>query len=487
MRYYVSYWKWQPYVFYVLRYHSSRLFSLILLLSSKVPLALMFLFLLPYSSCSRALSAYTSSTIQGTAPYFMLDGGKIKASTTEDLLSITLSDGQIITPKNNPSSHTKPIELPDLKDNFSTIGMVVPTTTNSIEYNQLIDGTQNNYWAADDDGDGQEVDGITATGTLTVNITDKYGHTVGRHDVLRTCNAPYQVELSSSVGSLSTKYGIPNSRTFWGNKVTYYITPKPSPIICYLATGSVEDLGNYAGPAYMWEPSEGFIPQSFTPKSYNLNFPTTGANGLYFYLKIEGVGPLTWPSTITKGGITVTTKPNSTGSRVLVTLTGPVAEQTSSPIVKPALPQKFELLGKDSSGKVILTYGFELNKWFVSSGSRYNSASGTATWCSNLGYRLTQVRDLTNAICDNSSGLSCEGSVGATPSSSGNNYHRRIAGGFFSEWGAMDAYPDSEFEYVIYWTSDISNKSKSFGVSSYMGFIVGEDSSSLRSGICVYP
>ena len=42
--------------------------------------------------------------------------------------------------------------------------------------------------------------------------------------------------------------------------------------------------GQYAGPANMWDTSKGFITQS----TYERNFPTTAANGLFFYLDIAG-------------------------------------------------------------------------------------------------------------------------------------------------------------------------------------------------------
>ncbi|KDN09344.1 hypothetical protein [Gilliamella sp. Imp1-1] len=49
----------------------------------------------------------------------------------------------------------------------------------------------------------------------------------------------------------------------------------------------------------------------------------------------------------------------------------------------------------------------------------------------------------------------CKGSVGATPSSSGNHYQRRIGVGFFTEWGMIDTFfiPDAGFVGSAYLTS----------------------------------
>ncbi|WP_085165696.1 hypothetical protein [Gilliamella bombi] len=64
---------------------------------------------------------------------------------------------------------------------------------------------------------------------------------------------------------------------------------------------------NFAGPADIWNPDEGFLVQSTNPASYGLNFPTTGADGLYFDLVIEEIDArqLVWEP-VTHGGITAT-------------------------------------------------------------------------------------------------------------------------------------------------------------------------------------
>lgn len=453
------------------------------------------LLLLSYSFNSQSLSTNTTKTIQGAAPYLTFDGGNTKVTSTNGLLAITLSNGTTITPATNSSTTTNPIELPNTGESFTDIKMLVPATTNSITLNTLI-STPNNYWG-DDDGDGKGVNGIKATGSLSVSITDKDNQVVSRGTVLNLCNAPYKLMLSGTDGVLSTQYGDPISSIFSADTATYYIKPKSSPVICHAKPSLLLGTDMYLGPTNIWSPKEGFFPQSTDPVSYGRNFPTTGANNLYFDLGIVGSDPLIW-SAVTKGGITATVTPTpgeKEGTSVRVSLTGPVATisqiNSSSPslISKPNLPQQFELVGKNSSGKDILKYGFELKQWFVNRGDKDDTNYNQNSWCTSLGYRLSRVKDLTNAVCAGLwSGWFCQGAIGATPSSNGNHYQRNIGAGLFTEWGRMDAYTDSGFFWRNYWTSDTAQ-------SSY--FVVDEDDAdvylairadiSSTKAVCVYP
>ncbi|MFQ0994900.1 hypothetical protein ACGH6Q_07735 [Gilliamella sp. BG2] len=189
------------------------------------------LLLLSYSSNSQALTAHTSGVIQGSAPYLTFDEGRTKAITADELLAITLSDGSKITPRINSSSSTKPIELPIDGQSFADINMLVPASTNSVSINSLV--TRYHYWG-DDDGDGEGSGGVKITGSITLRITDSDGQAVNRNDVLDICKSPYKVELSSTDGNISTYYGIPNTSSFKGRKVAYYIKPKASPTVCFV-------------------------------------------------------------------------------------------------------------------------------------------------------------------------------------------------------------------------------------------------------------
>ncbi|MCX8594499.1 hypothetical protein, partial [Gilliamella sp. B3367] len=409
-----------------------------------------------------------------------------RAVDANGLLGITLSNGANYTPSNNSSS-TTPITLPVEGQSFADIRMFVPTDTNSVALSSLI-GPPNNYWG-DDDGDS----GVSATGSLSLSIVDKRGQSVSRNSVLTICKAPYRVTLSSTNGTLSTRYGFPNRSTFSASNVTYYVNPKASPVVCFarpnLKYGKLNENGishDFRGPSSMWDPANGFIPQSTSPSLYGRNFPTTGANKLYFDLLITGSSqPLSW-SPVSRSGITATMS-NSTATSVRVTLTGPYATESQhnsrnpGPISKPTLPQTFELVGRDSNGAPVVKYGFTLKQWFVNRGTKSDTYPNTLSWCNSIGYRMPRVRDLTNAVRTGSSPIS-----GATPSSSGNYYQRRIGSGFFTEWGRMYDYSGVGFDYDWYWTSD-PDGSNQFFVGTHYGYVNWNYTYYAYSGLCSHP
>ena len=408
---------------------------------------------LPFSGHTLT-SQTTRNAIQGSAPYLTFDGGRTRAINTDSLLGITLSNGTKYTPSTNNSS-TTPIQLPVTGQSFADIGMLVPTNTNSVALSTLI-GSPYNYWG-DDDGDTN----VTATGTLSLSIVDKNNETVSRNTVLTICKAPYQVKLTSTNGTLTTRYGVPRSRNFNASNATYYINPKASAVVCFARPNMNYSTGQYAGPAEIWDSRNGFLTQSTRSSSYYQNFPTAGAHGLYFDLNIGGNNQtLSW-APVSNGGITATMS-YSTATSVRVTLTGPAATQSqqssSNPgrISKPILPRGFELVGRDSRGNAVVKYGFQLKQWFVHRSSKSDVYSPTLSWCNSIGYRVPRVRDLTNAVRSYADGYE-EVISGATPSSPGNYYQRRIGAGFFTEWGDMERYPGSGFRGNSYWTSDPSS------------------------------
>ena len=430
-------------------------------------------FFLPFSSHALT-SQITANQIQGSAPYLTFDGGRTRAVDTNGLLGITLSDGAKYTPLTNNSS-TTPIVLPVEGQSFADIRMFVPTNTNSVALSSLI-GPPNNYWG-DDDGDSV----VSATGSLSLSIVDKRGQSVSRSTVPTICNAPYRIKLSSTNGTLSTRYGVPNRSTFRESSVIYYVNPKASPVVCFARPNLNYGTGNYAGPASMWDPAKGFLTQETDPSLYGRNFPTTGANGLYFDLDISGSSqPLSW-SPVSLGGITVTMS-NPTATSVRVTLTGPYAttsqhnSSSPSPISKPTLPQTFELVGRDTNGTPVVKYGFTLKQWFVNRGSKYDTYPNTLSWCNSLGYRMPRVRDLTNSNYNN---------LGATPSSPGRFYMRHIGSGFLAEWGRLYDY-SSAFGSSWYWTSD-PHGSDQFIVKTDDGTAHWSYSYPNNYGLCSHP
>ena len=466
------------------------------------------------SFANYALTTKTTNVIQGSAPYFTFDGGRTRVTETVapfTLHWISLSDGRKFDGNSNHSDFT-PIVLPVAGQSFEDIDMVVPKNADSIELSSLI-GEPYNYWV-DDDGDGQGNDGITATGSIKLSIVDRTGQPVARNEVLDICKAPYKLKLSNTDITLKTRYGIPNERFIYGSLgVTFYINPKveSQQQICVAKPnmrwgGKPDDIffyKYYLGPASMWNPNMGFLTQSFTPSSYDLNFPTTGANNLSFDLDIGGilhippVNGIEW-EVITSGDIkaTITTSSKSRTSAT-VTLKGPAITDNSqkdpnnpSPIDRPSLPQAFEIVGKIKEyGRetgVVVKYGFVLKQWFVSR-VMYGSNPNISSWCTKIGYRMPKVKDLTNAACKGryaETPYYCEGSVGATPSSPNNNYTRHIGAGFFSEWGSMDGYR-GWFTNRYYWTSDMSPNGGFFAVAPVTGQVTHVASD--QYGVCVYP
>ena len=482
-------------------FHCSSLFDVILKYLLKTYLYsyrqfLAILLIVSFSLSTQALTSQTLNIINGNAPYLTFDGGHTKVINTEGLFEITLSNGTKITPTTN-NSLTTPIELPKAGETLADIDMLVPIDSDSITLNTLISPPYN-YWG-DDDGDGSP----TATGNLNLTITDKDNQTVSRNTTLDICKAPYKITLTSTDAVLTTHYGIPNSQMFSAGNATYYINPKGGPLVCFarphLRLGKDEygSTHDFRGPDTMWNPDKGFIPQSTT--SYDLNFPTTGANGLYFDLEIgASSGSLTWESVSPNNDITAMMTSNSSGSIVRVTLEGPaVTDQTQwesdtpNTIGKPDLPQAFELVGRDSNNNEVVKYGFVLKQWYVNRGTKTYDYTNTKSWCEKLKYRLPQVKDLTNSACTgNGPNEYCKGAVGAEPRSLNNYYGRIIGAGFFSEWGFMSYYTNSNFGNHGYWTSDISQYSgnKPFDVYSYDG-AVGWNYPAIHGayGLCVLP
>ena len=447
------------------------------LFSRQILLRSIFCLLLITSYSSLALTAKTMNIINGNAPYLTFDGGRTQAKNTNGLLEISLSDGSSFTPS-FPNSKNNPIVLPVAGQSFADIDMLVPTNTDSIALSSLI-GPPYNYWG-DDDGDGQGINGITATGSLSLSIVDRDNQPVARNTKLEICKGPYKLTLSNTSGSLKTRYGVPNESRFSASNVTYYINPKSVPEICFVRTIMSANFssGKYAGPASIWDPRNGFLPQSVTPSSYGLNFPTTGANNLYFDLDIGGVAqPLMWKAVSANGDIKVTMT-NSKRDSVRITLTGPVAKDSQwsldnpGNIDKPSLPQVIELVGLDSNNNEVLKYGFVLKQWFVNRGNRMYTYASMSSWCTNIGYRLAKIKDLTNANYNN---------LGATPSSSGNHLQRTIGAGFFSEWPIPASYKGGNFVNYYYWTSDPTN----FIVVAHTGEV--KELRTESYGVCVYP
>ena len=291
-----------------------------------------------------ALSSFTTESIKGSAPYLTLDDGVNKITSTEELLAIKLPNGTVITPQNDVSSISNPIELPDKTNTYASVQTIVPLPISGNNQFPIINmtdllATPYNYFA-DDDGDGfDDSDLITATATgdikikwearnpavadinaknAFIDITSK----VKSHPdtIVDLCDGVHKITISASDSELTTPYGDPNTNHFQEGSHSYYLTPKLDPKVCYAQPNLYPDNASLGGRDYeidgiLWDaaqvesvhdygdyrgyPSKGIkVLRATNSGNYQgetsitkNNFPTTGSHGLYFYLLFGGITP----------------------------------------------------------------------------------------------------------------------------------------------------------------------------------------------------
>ncbi|OTQ73990.1 MULTISPECIES: hypothetical protein [unclassified Gilliamella] len=291
-----------------------------------------------------ALSSFTTESIKGNAPYLTLDDGVSKITSTEELLAIKLPNGTVITPQNDVSSITNPIELPDKKNTYGSVQTIVPLPISGNNQFPVINMTDllaapYNYFA-DDDGDGFDTnDLITATATGEIKIKwearnpavadinaknafiDITSKVKSHPDTIPDlCDGVHKITISASDSELTTPYGDPNTNHFQEGSHSYYLTPKLDPKVCYAQPNLFFDGGSLGGIDYqvdgiLWDvaqvedgsdygdyrgyPSKGIkVLRATNSGNYQgetsitkNNFPTTGSHGLYFYLLFGGITP----------------------------------------------------------------------------------------------------------------------------------------------------------------------------------------------------
>ncbi|GAA5105520.1 hypothetical protein GCM10023211_04380 [Orbus sasakiae] len=449
------------------------------------------------------MSAQTAHTIQGRRPYIEING-----ETLTDLsrfLSIKIGDNTYISDASGNMKKVNSdgtltvipagtaISLASVAAQFDSVTTIVPADMGSYNLSSIVPDDV----FKDDDEDNT----FTLIGNVVGEWKDKNGMSIGSEltAIPNDCLAPYTLTFTTKDSlSLSTQYGDPHTTAYDNTSAIFTIVPVSQAGICFAKPDMTYSTGQYAGPSNIWDTSNGFKLQSIIPSSYSSNFPTTGANNLYFDLDIAGVSSvLDWPS------VTVGTAPNAitatmtniSATSVRVTLTGPMASSSSSGATAdapPALPARFELVGYSGSTAVV-KYGFVLQKWFVNRGFNWQAAIGTnsqTTWCAGLNgshYAIVKVKDLTNASghfeYNNNATI-----PSATPASPGNYYQRRIGGGLFSEWGSMINYGGSSFYSFYYWTSEAEESGAfQFSVMSTDGEVFADSPYGSLMGICAQP
>ncbi len=519
-----------------------------------------------------ALNITTANAIHGGAPYLTYDGGITKADSTESLLGITLSDGTVINPSNDESSLVTPIELPNQGDTYASIQTIVPLPQSGnsnypkVKMTDLLTAPYNYF--GDDDGDGyDDVTGeviATASGDIGVkweningiDVTDTVKNNA--HSKFIECDSPYKLTITASNGELNTLYGAPNKSSFMGGSHSYYINPKVEPHVCYAQPSPLFDDGSqlYAGNMdlldgpgwdsstidwdYRGYPSKGFKINgarnsgNYDGKSsvYKNNFPSTGSNGLYFYLLLAGISP---EAVITANGSNISAVEGgnvslslSTGitlwdhrSGVLddfstmfpylsplygvpqkglkITLNGPRATSND----KSFSPSTFRLYA--DSGKSKILYEFKLMRWYIPTDIVYQNviteenvpmyqAKGQEE-CRRLGkgYRLTEMYDLTYDVY-----WEMKATFGPIVGSALRQLSYRKDGewvsGIINEWGCLynnsrsrcRNYPDSDWlhsNYLIATTviKEVKSWKEKRKVPSWNVLVEGGEAESLGS------
>jgi hypothetical protein len=297
------------------------------------------------SSHALALTASTSGEIHGSAPYLTFDDGKTKITNSEELLSITLSDGRKYTfEDSDPSFKQDPILLPTPEPKLNTIKTYLPDGVESITLNDLI--AKGNW--GDDDGDVS----ASATGNLSMNVKNNIDQTVHLDDVLDSCYSPYKMTLTSKDGKLTTRYGIPKTTEYKGNSAIYKIaTTSATPRACFaLPFGDISSPGGFDAP---WVGKKGFSPRDI--EKPEINFPTAGINNASFNLFITGASAnnITYSKSPESSKLSLEITPKADNNAQIV-LHGPkdVAQATT-----------FTIYADKAKTQVI--YRFKIKNWYA--------------------------------------------------------------------------------------------------------------------------
>lgn len=289
---------------------------------------------------------------------------------------------------------------------------------------------------------------------------------------------PY-VKINTSL-VLSTQYGDPKNQNYPDSSiginsdaVRVFDTLTPVYSVDY-AKPDITTAGMDFDVSSIWNATNGFVTQSTTPATYNRNFPTVGADGLYFdlILSCTGATNLDWDA-VTVNGITATPS-NITPTSLRITLSGPSATITQSNDSYPVPADPFingtELVIKGKkSGVTVIEYGFVLNKWFI---ARHRNSAGVTfypnqqQWCNSIGnsgmnYIIASYLDLSNTASPN-----------GYPN---NNVKRTIDGSLMAEWGQLINYNIAAFNTGAggggYITSDLFSPGDHLQVSDNDGSV----------------
>ncbi|MWN90962.1 hypothetical protein GQ597_09635 [Gilliamella sp. Pra-s65] len=454
-----------------------------------------------------ALSATTSNTIHGHAPYLTFDGGATK-SDIKALLGIRLSNGQAYIPEGGESSlypnatvidYSDVIDLPDGMDTFDSVETLVPLSGNSnypnIALNDLI--STNHYWY-DEDGD----DNIDISGRLSLAWYDVSGNNVT--DIVKEnptskfdpCFAPYRLNLYVTKVQLSTQYGEPRENNIgpeWGGAHIYNFNPNMKTNHARVCFATPNDV--YGMNGKNWSSLHGLeIKDVDNPEE---NFPTTGANELSFYLRLVGITP---EQVINANGTTVSAVSGSSlvslllssdEARLKITLKGPNKDS----INKSFSPSLFKLYADSQHSQLL--YSFKIERWYIikpididdnDNNQGMVDYGHAQEFCRDLGgnYRVGGIADYTNANYP-SWMLGAPGQRNEFLRQLSYKSNGRWIGGLLNEWGKTYTFDTDDWRHSsMFWTSD-SDGSSQYSVAGYNGAIIPTDSSMFLTSVCVTP
>ncbi|KDN11305.1 MULTISPECIES: hypothetical protein [unclassified Gilliamella] len=420
------------------------------------------------STKSFCLSATTTNVIHGNAPRFIpLIEDKIENDKEFEYFGVNY----------------KGIDYFNTTDLNAALGVDVASQTPSSLKLTVAIKQPSNTDVIDVDGDGD----FTLTGHTSNSLSLDWYYEDTKNNEIKLTQAqknlkfrelvisgiyPY-IKVNGAI-SLNTKYGVPNLQSYPDNNIA--ITKIPYRNFNVMIGGEAIKYASphmaYSGGIYTYGDTKiidptlynGFLPQ----ENYLNNFPSVGANNLYFYLVTDGIdnslSTTKWtvktsnaddesPNAITatiKKSIapgTVGFKAYNAKNMVLVTLKGPDsstkdASQATAPTAK--LPVDIELIGETKQG-VTLSYSFRITKWFINRGSFTAGHAEQQAWCEELGsYRQATARELSNAVI-----------TGASDNKHNDNYYKRaVHEGLITEWGAVRYFEGSHFDHITYgWTN----------------------------------
>lgn len=484
--------------------------------------SLLFIILLSLTKAEAAINAKTSKAINGSLPYITFDqDGKVEVTKSSDILSIKINlpgvkntyvpqSGSIANSVVDTSSAENPIELPkDFK--FSQVETLIPFGNYpSVPLNTVL-GAPNNYWR-DMDGDTN----FSAIGNLNIKWQDNLGTDITSqvkqdpYKLLDPCDSPYKLTLAVTNVKFATNYGVPKESNLVASSHDYYLRPAVDRrYVCYARPSLNYDsttnrsLNDVDGSD--WVAGKGFKPSSEGIQ----NFPSTGADNLYFDLILAGVTAKEvidgYPGGTVKFSIggnvfkpvslklsIPTGQDTNTSNQLRVTMIGP-NEGVKTVRNKMFVATGFRIYHKDSN---TLLYEFVINRWYMLITKSYSSIDELKKFCLKQGfegivYSIPSISDLTNA-----NAYTWDAGIEGRKI---NNYRRtecfslsltRRTGGLFNEWGFLseENYPGIGWSGDTYLTQSMYDGDKRYFVSARDGSILKqEEASSNYKQVCVAP